>query len=214
MNEDKVNILGLGYLGVGAPDLSAWLPFAEGILGMELVHQSDDELRFKMDLRVYRLAVHRSPEPLQYVGLEVQDERALELTTSELERAGTVVKVLGAQEASHRGVAGMVTCEDPSGTPLEFFYGAYAEEVKAFRSPTGARFVTGDQGMGHVVIALTNYPEAVEFLHPDLELLGQRCAHRRSLVGHVLGLQPPTPHLRTDARRRRELLPPCHGRSR
>lgn len=163
MANDRVRILGVGYLGLNGDDLDAWSDFATDILAMEEVDATQDIRRFKMDVRRRRLTVHRGVPGLAYIGWEVQDARALETVTRELESAGFAVKAGGADEAQEREVAGIVACDDPAGNRLEFFYGAATQEVKRLESRYGARFVTGDQGMGHFVLGSSRYSETIDF---------------------------------------------------
>ena len=54
-------------------------------------------------------------------------------------------------EADERRVEEVITFDDPAGTTLEVFHGAVLDHSPVI-TPFGARFVTGDQGLGHVVV--------------------------------------------------------------
>ena len=56
----------------------------------------------------------------------------------------------------------MITFDDPSGNTLEVFHGA-ALEHRPFVSPYGTQFVTGEQGLGHVVLTITDDAESLHF---------------------------------------------------
>jgi 3,4-dihydroxy-9,10-secoandrosta-1,3,5(10)-triene-9,17-dione 4,5-dioxygenase len=51
----------------------------------------------------------------------------------------------------------------PSGAVVEFGHMPMLDSIDRFVSPTGVRFVTGDQGMGHMTIAVANYQDTVDF---------------------------------------------------
>jgi 3,4-dihydroxy-9,10-secoandrosta-1,3,5(10)-triene-9,17-dione 4,5-dioxygenase len=59
---------GLGYLGLATSDLAPWRAFATGLLGLMPVASTgpgapDGPLRFRMDRRAWRIAVHRADTP-------------------------------------------------------------------------------------------------------------------------------------------------------
>ena len=80
---------------------------------------------------------------------------------------------------------------------MEFFWGAGVDETKPFESPWGVRFLTGNQGMGHIVLATTRYAEMVDFYggtlgfyfsdvmtgHPNVSFLG--CNERHHSIAIV-----------------------------
>jgi 3,4-dihydroxy-9,10-secoandrosta-1,3,5(10)-triene-9,17-dione 4,5-dioxygenase len=160
---DHVQIVGLGYLGIYGDDLDAWSRFATDFLGMERVAGADDPVRFRMDVRSYRLAVHQGEPGLAYLGWEVPSPDALEAAAAALEEAGVAVKHLGPEEASQRAVAGLIACDDPAGNRVELFYGALAQDARRLRSPYAVRFVTEGQGLGHVVLTCSRYEETIDF---------------------------------------------------
>ncbi len=85
-----------------------------------------------------------------------------------LESAGYDVTEESADVARDRGAMGVISFTDPDGMRVELFYGQKIDKRK-FVSPTGASFVTGEGGLGHV-FQLVNDEE--KFRHLYLELLG------------------------------------------
>ena len=74
-----MEIEALGYVGVGASDLSDWTDFATNWLGMQLVERGNAVRAFRMDDRSQRLIVDRSLGDAQrYFGWEVADASALD----------------------------------------------------------------------------------------------------------------------------------------
>lgn len=65
-------------------------------------------------------------------------------------------------EAADRRVDEMISFADPSGNRLEVFHGAALEHRRVV-SPYGHRFVTGEQGLGHVVLSTRDDAEALHF---------------------------------------------------
>ena len=56
----------------------------------------------------------------------------------------------------------MIIFDDPAGNTLEVFHGAALEHRRVV-SPYGHSFVTGDQGLGHVVLTCDDDKAALEF---------------------------------------------------
>ena len=56
----------------------------------------------------------------------------------------------------------MIRFSDPSGNPLAVFHGAALEHRRVV-SPYGHKFVTGEQGLGHVVLTTRDDAEALHF---------------------------------------------------
>jgi 2,3-dihydroxybiphenyl 1,2-dioxygenase len=104
------------------------------------------------------------------VGWEVRDHPALQRVQATLDGAGVAYKQLSPDEAEARRVEEVITFEDPAGTTLEVFHGAVLDHSPVV-TPFGARFVTGDQGMGHVVVPATDPNGLFDFY---TEVLGFR----------------------------------------
>ncbi len=105
-----------------------------------------------MDERAARIVVVPGDvDRVLTVGWEVRDHAALEEVKANLDAAGVVFKELSAAEADERRVEEVITFSDPADTTLEVFHGAVLDHSPVV-TPFGARFVTGDQGLGHVVM--------------------------------------------------------------
>ena len=110
-----------------------------------------------------------------------------------------------AAELAERRVDEMITFDDPSGNTLEVFHGVALEHRRVV-SPYGHKFVTEEQGLGHVVLTTRDDAESLHFYR---DVLGFPCAtrcgcHRSSSAG------PPTAR-RLAALLRREPAPPQPG---
>jgi 3,4-dihydroxy-9,10-secoandrosta-1,3,5(10)-triene-9,17-dione 4,5-dioxygenase len=146
-------IKSLGYITVAASDIDRWRQFAFGVLGFAEGKGSDPSaLYLRMDERAARIiVVPGDVDRVLTVGWEVRDHAALAEVKSALDAAGVAFKELSLSEADERRVEEVITFEDPVGTTLEVFHGAVLDHSPVV-TPFGARFVTGDQGLGHVVM--------------------------------------------------------------
>ena len=146
-------IRSLGYLTVAARDIERWRQFAFGVLGFAEGSGPDPSaLYLRMDERPARIVVVPDDvDRVLTVGWEVRDRAALKEVESALDAAGVAVKELSQSQADERRVEEAITFEDPAGTTLEVFHGPVLDHSPVI-TPFGARFVTGDQGFGHVVM--------------------------------------------------------------
>jgi 3,4-dihydroxy-9,10-secoandrosta-1,3,5(10)-triene-9,17-dione 4,5-dioxygenase len=148
-----VPVLSLGYLRLESTDLEAWKTFAGDFLGlMPVAAEGDESLRYRMDHYPPRLVVSPGAESkAAAIGFEVLNARDLKRTVAAVEDAG--IKVIEGTEAEcgERRVTGFVRFDDPGGNPIELFYGPVLDH-KPVVLPTVSSFVTGDMGMGHVIV--------------------------------------------------------------
>jgi 3,4-dihydroxy-9,10-secoandrosta-1,3,5(10)-triene-9,17-dione 4,5-dioxygenase len=162
----------LGYITVSTADIERWRQFAFGVLGFAEGKGPDESaLYLRMDERAARIiVVPGEADRILTVGWEVRDRPALERVKAALDGAGVAFKELSVQEADARRVEEVITFEDPAGTTLEVFHSAVLDHSPVV-TPFGAKFVTGDQGLGHVVVPATDFNGAVDFY---TEVLGFR----------------------------------------
>jgi len=158
----------VSYLGFNATDIDEWRTFGTDILGlMETTNPpgaDDDSLFLRMDDRSYRISIHKEDEPgLRHLGLECLNAKEMAATISGLEAAGTTVTALDAEAAAARGVLEVVTFNDPAGNCVELSHTPVFDHAP-FASPAGVSgFVTGDMGLGHLVLLAAPYKETFEF---------------------------------------------------
>ena len=77
----------------------------------------------------------------------------------------------------------MITFVDPSGNRLEVFHGAALEHRRVV-SPYGHKFVTAEQGLGHVVLSTRDDAEALHFYR---DVLGFRLRDSMRLPPQLVG---------------------------
>ena len=159
-----MDIRALGYLRISTTKLDEWRTYALDVLGMvEAPGTTEDTLYLRLDDRAFRIAVHAGDsERLLAAGWEVANAAALAEATRELEAAGHAVKPAEAEELAARRVQGMVHVTDPGGNPLEIYWGQ-AQDHNPLGAPYGNRFVTGDLGLGHVVLPVPDIEAALDF---------------------------------------------------
>jgi 3,4-dihydroxy-9,10-secoandrosta-1,3,5(10)-triene-9,17-dione 4,5-dioxygenase len=93
------------------------------------------------------------------------------------------VKAGDEAELADRRVGGLLHADDPSGNSLEIFCGAIMDNRPAV-SPYGNKFVTGDQGMGHVVLPVLSDEDTLSFY---TDLLGFRLRDSMRMPGEFFG---------------------------
>lgn len=213
---------GLGYMGYTAPDPAAWLSFGTQVLGMMPARAvpgerygspmglgigadsagtgvaPDGSVYLKMDDWQWRIGIHPGETPgVAYLGFEVADGVGLAQAMDEIEAKGTVVNRGTGEEAAARGVQGLAWCTDPSGNRVELFYGPVHD--RNFASPFGVEFLTGDLGLGHVLLFVSDMDASLGFycgvlgfmrsdfisVGPGMSLQFLRCTRRHHSIGLV-----------------------------
>ncbi|MCA9510125.1 MAG: VOC family protein [Myxococcales bacterium] len=178
MSSTDAAVVALGYVVVDSAQADAWRAFGADVLGAQPV-AGGDALWLRLDDRPYRLIVNAAQrEGLAAVGWEVRDAGALASLETALRSAGVDVRRASDAEAFRRRVGGLVRCDDPSGTPLELYHSPLRASSR-FVSPAGvAGFVTGDMGLGHVVLPAPAFDATTDFY---TRLLGFRLTDRMRL---------------------------------
>lgn len=153
----------IGYLLLESTDLPAWQTFAEDFLGLMPVGEEGGPLRYRMDEYPQRLVVSEGTEDrMTAMGFEVLNERDLETIVAKVEATGIKVTRGSEEEAEHRRVTAFVRFDDPGGNTVELYYGPVFDH-KRVQLPMVSSFVTGDQGMGHVIVTGEDGRALMEF---------------------------------------------------
>ena len=168
----------LGYITISTNDVDRWRQFAFGVLGFAEGKGPDlSALYLRTDERAARLiVVPGETDRVLAVGWEVRDHPALQRVKAALDAAEVPFKQLSVDEAETRRVEEVITFEDPAGTAVEVFHSAVLDHSPVI-TPFGARFVTGDQGMGHVVVPATD-PDGLFDFYTDVLGFRSRGAFR------------------------------------
>jgi 3,4-dihydroxy-9,10-secoandrosta-1,3,5(10)-triene-9,17-dione 4,5-dioxygenase len=154
-------IRSLGYLRIESADVAAWREFGVRILGMvEGRGPEEGALYLRMDDFPARLViVPGARERLLASGWEVAGAGELAAVGHALADAGVADKAPTPEELAARRVGEMLRFDDPAGNAIEVFCGAALEHRPAV-SPYGNQFVTGDMGLGHVVLPVAGAADA------------------------------------------------------
>jgi 3,4-dihydroxy-9,10-secoandrosta-1,3,5(10)-triene-9,17-dione 4,5-dioxygenase len=178
-------IASLGYLRIESTDIAAWREFGVRVLGMVEGRGPDPgALYLRMDEFPARLViVPGEADRLLASGWEVADAGVLDAVTAALRGAGVAAKDGTDAELADRRVARLLRFDDPAGNALEVFCGAALEHRPAV-SPYGNRFVTGDQGLGHVVLPVSEEEPALRFY---TEVLGFRLRDSIRMAPELFG---------------------------
>ncbi|MEI7715309.1 MAG: iron-dependent extradiol dioxygenase HsaC [Mycobacterium sp.] len=183
----------LGYLRIGATDIAAWREYGLKVLGMvEGSGDTEGALYLRMDDYPARLViVPAEHDRLIEAGWECGDAEGLQEIRNRLEVEGVPYKEATAAELADRRVHEMIRFSDPSGNCLEVFHGVALEHRRVV-SPYGHTFVTGEQGLGHVVLSTRDDVEALHFYRDVLGFkLRDSMRMPPQLVGRPADGEPP-----------------------
>ena len=164
----------LGYVRLGVSDLDAWHRFAVEGIGLEVHPDSTDDTVFlRLDEWHHRVILEKhDADELTGMGLRVAGAEELEAMMGVLDENGVSYKVADAELKHKRSVLGLITLEDPAGNPIELFHGPRLDTHLPFHPGRRmfGKFVTGDGGMGHMVVAHDDLDETLKFY----KMLGMR----------------------------------------
>ncbi|OBJ70590.1 iron-dependent extradiol dioxygenase HsaC [Mycobacterium sp. 1274756.6] len=180
-----MSIRSLGYLRIEATDIAKWREYGLKVLGMiEGRGSTEGALYLRMDEFPARLViVPGDHDRLAVAGWECADAAGLQEIRNRLEAAGVPYKEATAEQLAERRVDEMIQFEDPSGNHLEVFHGVALEHRRVV-SPYGHRFVTEEQGLGHVVLSTKDDAEALHFYR---DVLGFRLRDSMRLPPQMVG---------------------------
>ncbi|MGH3734686.1 MAG: iron-dependent extradiol dioxygenase HsaC [Micromonosporaceae bacterium] len=186
-----MTIRSLGYLRIEATDMPAWREYGLKVLGMVEGRGGDPEcLYLRMDEFPARLViVPGEHDRLAAAGWETANAEGLADVRRRLDRAGVAYKEGTAEELGDRRVDELITFTDPSGNGLEVFHGVALQHRRVV-SPYGHRFVTDEQGLGHVVLSTRDDAEALHFYR---DVLGFRLRDSFRLPPVAVGRPPDGP---------------------
>lgn len=152
--------LSLAYVGLGVTEVAAWARLAIDVLQLEEDPADPHGARMlRLDQRSWRIGVHPDERnDLIYVGFEAPDVTAAQRIADVFAAAGSVVRTMSREMTASRRVQGGFMFEDPDGLDIEVVFGH--EDGSPLKESV---FVTGTQGLGHVVISTSDVARSVEF---------------------------------------------------
>jgi 3,4-dihydroxy-9,10-secoandrosta-1,3,5(10)-triene-9,17-dione 4,5-dioxygenase len=180
-----MGIRSLGYLRIEATDMAKWREFGLKVLGMvEGKGANPEALYLRMDEFPARLVIFPGErDRLAQAGWEVANAGELDDVRRRLEAAAVAYKEGSDADLADRRVDGLIRFDDPSGNTLEVFHGV-ALEHRRVASPYGHSFVTGEQGLGHVVLSTHDDEAALRFYR---DVLGFRLRDSMRLPPQMVG---------------------------
>ncbi|MEJ9080631.1 biphenyl-2,3-diol 1,2-dioxygenase [Gordonia malaquae] len=166
------DIKSLGYIKVQTHDMDRWRTFAFDVLGFAKGSGPDENaLYLRMDERAARIViVEGETDEIVTIGWEVRDGKALARVRDAVTAAGVSVTDLSGEEADARRIEAGISFTDPAGATLEVFHGPILDHSPIV-TPFGSTFVTGGQGLGHVVLPVMDLNGAFEFYQDVLGFL-------------------------------------------
>ena len=159
-------VFSLGYIALNAQDLPAWKEFGCNVLGLMLEESvsSDERLVFRMDDHPSRLLIQQSDQDsLAVVGWEFADQAAYKNVLATLKEFGASVAIGDEHSAKLRNVTEYAVSADPAGNPFEVYHTRTGLQDNFKSKLDIEQFVTGDMGMGHVVLPAPNMDETHNF---------------------------------------------------
>lgn len=195
-------ITSLSYVGFESPAADAWRSFGPEVLGAMLANHLDGAVALRFDERAARLMIHEAEtDDLAYVGWDCGDEAGVAAAAERVEAAGLDTSHEPAI-AELRNVAQCVSFTDPFGFRHELTHGL--ADVGPFHPgrPLTGGFVTGEGGLGHLVMMVPDldagmafYLDALGFLVSDhieagmsLRFLHCNSRHHTIALGAVPGM--------------------------
>lgn len=158
-------ISALGYLGISSPRHEDWKRFGGEFLGAQVTADGPDgATRLKFDKERWRIQVHPGEaDKAEYFGWLVTYEEQLEEIRERLDKAGVTASAGPAELAADRAVNKLITFTDPWGFAHEVAWGQVTDP-EPFRPGRGiSGFVTGSQGLGHVLVLIPDIEAGHEF---------------------------------------------------
>jgi 2,3-dihydroxybiphenyl 1,2-dioxygenase len=171
MSEDtEAEVTRLAYLGFEVSRPDAWDGLLTRVLGFAASAAAVNETRaYRMDEHERRILLASGPrDDIAFVGWEVAGRPELDIIVTRLTQAGVAVAAGTAREAKTRAVESFVSFADPDGIRTELCVGPRLA-AQPFRSdlvPSG--FVTGAQGMGHILILVSDRQRTERFYRDQL----------------------------------------------
>jgi len=161
-----MSVARLGSLSFDVKDVPAWKRLLVDLLGMEARPQSSaaEPLLIRFDDHEHRIALYPGDEDrIRAITWEVDTPEQLRALASRVEAAGHPVKWADRADNASRTSVESFTFTDPEGFNTEIRYGATFDHVPFRPGSVISGFVTGELGMGHVVLIAQDYPGTVDF---------------------------------------------------
>jgi biphenyl-2,3-diol 1,2-dioxygenase len=156
--------LQLGYLLLSVADPEPLDQILHDVVGLLSFRLEDGAIAYRMDNWDRRVIVVPGEGDRYTVGLVAADPAEYRVFRDRLEQTSVIVSEGSAKECAIRAVREFVAFRDPAGNELELATGPTRARGMSFVSPlVPGGFLTGNQGLGHVVLIVDNRDASVEF---------------------------------------------------
>lgn len=164
-------VSGLGYVGWAISDTDAWHVLLQSVYGLERRRDSPAGVhQYRLDDYHHRLAFHEADsDRLLHIGWEIDSRDALREIAQDLSAKGLAVEPGESALCRERAVMELIAVSGPDGVRNEIFFGPKQDAAPFSPSRGMDGYVTGDLGLGHVVLASADPDAAVKWYR---EMLG------------------------------------------
>src|SRR5688572_3827011 len=183
MTTTAPRVKSLGYLGLRVSDIAAWERYFTQVLGMQLGAELPGGQRLvRMDDYGQRVVLQAGDaDDVAFTGWEVADLEELAAMRAHLRAKSVEAADMSRDLCAARGVEAAIVFDDCDGLRTEIYCGPRKETRQAFHAEQAVgSFVTGELGMGHIVLRVADRDRAESFYrdvlglrltdHIDLEL--------------------------------------------
>ncbi len=156
----------LGALAFDVTDIPAWRKILVGILGMEERPRASesDPVLIRFDELEHRIALHPGEtDGIRLITWEVDTPEELRDLAARVTAYGIEVEWREHGDNATRDWNESFTFLDPEGFATEIRYGATWDHNEFRPSGVVSGFVTGDMGLGHLVVICKDYAGTVDF---------------------------------------------------
>ncbi|MER5348120.1 VOC family protein [Streptomyces mirabilis] len=154
-----IRLRDIAYVRSGVADLDKAVDFATRIVGLELAESSEPGVaHLRADHRHHCLAFVEGQSGVIASGFEVDDDAALAVAETELERSGHHVRRGSREEARSRRVRSFIAFDDPFGNRLEL-----VSQQETVTRPVQFGRTAGIQEFGHVCLDAPDVHDAYRF---------------------------------------------------
>lgn len=165
-------ISAFSYVGIRSPRATDWADLGPNVLGMELVGNDDSGVVLRHDDAAHRITVRPGEaDAIDYLGWDVGGPAGLQEVIARLRADGHAVTEDDRALAKVREVAEIAWFTDPFGFRHELTWGLHMRPATFRPGRAHGGFVTGDGGLGHVVLMV---PDLEQALHLFVDVLGFR----------------------------------------
>jgi biphenyl-2,3-diol 1,2-dioxygenase len=155
----------LGYLGIEVTDMARWERFAAEVLGLSVsAGPSADTRWLRMDEQRQRFVLTSGPaDDLAFAGWQVANAEAIAAFAEVLD-AKSIRWTRGTDdELALRAVQQMIHFKDPVGNRHEVYCGPQLASDRFVSPKVASGFVTGGEGLGHIVYSSSEYAKSLAF---------------------------------------------------